>query len=52
MSYMSEWICSEEELREAVKEDRERIREEIRQSIENDVIKIEIGSEKLFEILK
>ena len=29
MSYMSEWIYSEEELREAVKEDRDRIRKEI-----------------------
>ena len=48
MSYMSEWICSEEELREAVKEDRERIREEIRQAIENGIIKIETGSEKLY----
>lgn len=38
MSYMSEWICSEEELREAVKEDRDRIREEIKQAIENGVI--------------
>jgi len=52
MSYMSEWIYSEEDLREAVKEDREYIREEIRQAIENGVIKIETGSEKLFEILK
>ena len=52
MSYMSEWICSEEELREAVKEDRDRIREEIKQAIENSVIKIETGSEKLFEILE
>ena len=51
MSYMSEWIYSEEDLREAVKEDRDRIREEIRQAIENGVIKIETGSEKLFEIL-
>lgn len=50
MSYMSEWIYSEEELREVVKEDREFIREEIRQAIENGVIKIETGSEKLFEI--
>lgn len=49
---MSEWICSEEELREAVKEDRDRIREEIKQAIENGVIKIETGSEKLFEILE
>lgn len=49
MSYMSEWICSEEELREAVKEDRDRIREEIKQAIENGVIKIETGSEKLEE---
>lgn len=48
MSYMSEWIYSEEELRE----DRDRIREEIKQAIENGVIKIETGSEKLFEILK
>ena len=30
MSYMSEWIYSEEDLRESVKEDREYIREEIR----------------------
>lgn len=52
MSYMSEWICSEEELREAVKEDPDRIREEIKQAIENGVIKIETGSEKLFEILE
>ena len=52
MSHMSEWIYSEEELREAVKEDRDRIRKEIRQAIENGVIKIETGSEKLFEILK
>lgn len=52
MSYMSERIYSEEELREAVKEDRDRIRKEIRQAIENGVIKIETGSEKLFEILK
>lgn len=52
MSYMSEWIYSEEELREAVKEDRERVLEEIRQAIENGVIKIETGSEKLFEILE
>lgn len=52
MSYMSEWIYSEEDLRELVKEDREYIREEIRQAIENGVIKIETGSEKLFEILK
>ena len=52
ISYMSEWIYSEEDLRESVKEDREYIREEIRQAIENGVIKIETGSEKLFEILK
>ena len=52
MSYMSEKIYSKEELREAVKEDRDRIREEIRQAIENGVIKIETGSEKLFEILE
>lgn len=52
MSYKSEWIYSEEELREVAKEDREFIREEIRQSIENGVIKIETGSEKLFEILE
>ena len=45
-------IYSEEELREVAKEDREFIREEIRQSIENGVIKIETGSEKLFEILE
>ena len=37
--------------KQAVKEDRERIREEIRQAIENGVIKIETGSEKLFELL-
>lgn len=52
MSYMSEWIYSEEELREADKQNRDYIREEIRQAIENGVIKIETGSEKLFEILK
>ena len=52
MSYMSERIYSEKELREAVKEDLDRIREEIKQAIENGVIKIETGSEKLFEILK
>lgn len=51
MSYMSEWIYSEEELREAIKKDWDRIREEIRQAIENGVIKIEAGSEMLFEIL-
>lgn len=37
--------------KQAVKEDREYIREEIRQAIENGVIKIETGSEKLFELL-
>lgn len=52
IDWKEEWIYSKEELREAVKEDRDRIREEIRQAIENGVIKIETGSEKLFEILE
>ena len=52
MAFMSDWIYSEEDLRQEVEEDRERIREEIKQAIENGVIKIESGKEKLFEILK
>ena len=52
MSFMSDWIYSAEDLRQEVEEDRERIREEIKQAIENGVIKIESGQEKLFEILK
>ena len=52
MAFMSDWIYSEEDLRQEVEEDRERIREEIKQAIENGVIKIESGREKLFEILK
>ena len=52
MSYMSEWIYSEEELREVAKEDGEFIREEMRLCIVNGVMKIETGSVKLFEILE
>lgn len=51
MSYMSDWIYSEEDLQDEIEKEKERIRNEIKQSIENGVIKIACGSEKLFEIL-
>lgn len=51
MSFMSEYIYSEEDLQDELNKEKERIREEIRQAIENGVLKIESGAEKLFRIL-
>lgn len=51
MSYMSDWIYSEDDLQDEIEKEKERIRNEIKQSIENGVIKIECGTERLFEIL-
>ncbi len=51
MTYMSDWMYSTDDLQREIEEDRERIRDEIKQAIENGVIKIESGKEKLFEIL-
>lgn len=51
MSYMSDWIYSEEDLHEEIAKEKEHIRDEVKQAIENGVIKIESGKEKLFEIL-
>ena len=51
MSCMTEWIYSDEDLEDEIKKEKERIRSELMQSIENGVIKIECGTERLFEIL-
>ena len=51
MSYMSDWIYSDEDMEDALKKERTRIHNEIKQAVENGLIKIESGAEKLFEIL-
>lgn len=48
---MSDWIYSEEDLQDEIKTEKERIRSELTQAIENGIIKVEKGSEKLFELL-
>lgn len=52
MSYFSKFTYSAEDLDDAVKKDRQRLQEEIRQAIENGVIKIASGSDALFKILE
>lgn len=52
MSFMSEYVYSEEDLLDEINKEKERIREEVRQAIENGVLKIECGTEKLFRILE
>lgn len=52
MAYMSDWIYSEQDMKDRVSEERENIYNEVKQSIKNGIIKINSGSEALFKIIK